>query len=520
MSSFEDRVQERRRQFKKGVEADDARRMREDEAVQLRKKDKEDQLAQKRKQDDASLFPSMPSSQPQMNQFPLANLVHAVRNFSDYQSQFSATQCIRRQLSIEVSPPIQEVIDSGVVPDFIRLLGEHNRPEIQFEAAWALTNIVSGTAEQTFRVIEAGAIPIFVHLLGSPNDDVCEQAVWALGNIAGDSAKCRNLVLQANALRPVLEQTKKQDKISMMRNATWTLSNFCRGKPAPDLELISPVLGALSELLYKTDVDVLTDACWALSYFSEGECARIQRVIDSGVTHRVVNLLSHQSPLVQTPALRVIGNIVTGDDNQTQIAIRCGTLQALKTLLNHQKRGIRKEACWTISNITAGNREQIQEVINTGLLPPLVELLSTADFEVKKEVCWAISNATSGGSEDQIQQVVRAGAIKPLCDILDQRDPKVILISLEALENILKLGRNMGSTNSGGEVDNPFCVLIEEADGLDKIERLQTDPHNQEVSTQAVKVLEYFPLETENCMQGTEENMNFGVQEQQPFSFS
>ena len=33
---------------------------------------------------------------------------------------------------------------------------------------------------------------------------------------------------------------------------------------------------------------------------------------------RLVELLLHTSPLVQTPALRAVGNIVTGDDNQTQ----------------------------------------------------------------------------------------------------------------------------------------------------------------------------------------------------------
>lgn len=64
------------------------------------------------------------------------------------------------------------------------------------------------------------------------------QAVWALGNVAGDSPKCRDLVLASGGLYPLLQQLNEHAKLSMLRNATWTLSNFCRGKPQPNFEQV------------------------------------------------------------------------------------------------------------------------------------------------------------------------------------------------------------------------------------------------------------------------------------------
>lgn len=68
----------------------------------------------------------------------------------------------------------------------------------------------------------------------------------------------------------------------------------------------------------------------------------------------------HQQSNVVSAALRAVGNIVTGDDVQTQVILNSGALPCLLHLLSSVKESVRKEACWTLSNITAGNRQQIQ----------------------------------------------------------------------------------------------------------------------------------------------------------------
>lgn len=81
--------------------------------------------------------------------------------------RLEAVTRFRRLLSVERNPPIAEVIRAGAVPALVRLLACHDSPETQFEAAWALTNIASGTSEHTRVVIDFGAVPAIVTLLSA-----------------------------------------------------------------------------------------------------------------------------------------------------------------------------------------------------------------------------------------------------------------------------------------------------------------------------------------------------------------
>jgi len=227
-----------------------------------------------------------------------------------------------------------------------------------------------------------------------------------------------------------------------------------------------------------------------LSYISDGDNSRIQAVIDNNVIPCLINMLNSGKGAIMTPALRTLGNIVSGDDSQTQFVVNNNVLPALVPLLSNPKKNIRKETCWMLSNIAAGSQDQLSMLMNTkDLIPRVLEQLSpSAEWDVRKEACWVIANIATDGNRNNVIRIIEHGAIRPLCDLLDVEDVRTVMIAMDAIEAMLKTSGDIGR----------ITQLIEEADGIDKLEELQGHSSTK-VYEKAVHILEtYFGAEEES----------------------
>lgn len=481
MTSLEPHVNRLQNFKNKGKDQDEMRRRRNEVTVELRKNKREETIFKRRN------VPTAESVTDEDDQFSTAvnlkKLAEAAADSSNSEKQLSAVQAARKLLSSDKNPPINDLINSDILPILVDCLKRDDHTMLQFEAAWALTNIASGTSEQTNQVVKAGAVPLFLQLLRSPATTVCEQAVWALGNIIGDGPTLRDLVIEHGVVKPLLGFISPEIPITFLRNVTWVIVNLCRNKdPPPPPETIQEILPALNMLIHHTDTNILVDTVWAISYLTDGGNDQIQMVIDSGVVPKLIPLLGHAEVKVQTAALRAVGNIVTGSDEQTQVVLNYDALSYFPALLSHLKEKIRKEAVWFLSNITAGNQHQVQAVIDVGLLPKIIENLTKGEFQTQKEAAWAISNLTISGNREQVFHLIREGVIPPFCDLLSCKDAQVINVVLDGLNNMLKMAEDHVPQ---------IANIIEECDGLEKIERLQNH-ENVEIYKLAYEIIEQY----------------------------
>ena len=288
------------------------------------------------------------------------------------------------------------------------------------------------------------AIPSFISLMTSPDKDVCENAMWVVGNIAAGegtgvpgtgangsnaaslsdindkspSVTVKDIVLAAGAMGPLLRCMERfQDSSSLQRIGCWVISTLVENKLPPgkksssnsnsnssensrieDIDL-DQLLNTIRRVIQTDDDDILSYTCWSLSHLCDGPPSNIAAVVTSpdaksppgGIVPRLVELLHHQNWRVTKPALRTIGNIVCAEyDEDAASAIDDKPM---------------------LTDFT-------EVILECNAVPRLKALINHCNREIQKEACWTLSNIAAG-TVDQIQAVIDSGAILPLVSLVN-----------------------------------------------------------------------------------------------------
>jgi hypothetical protein len=246
----------------------------------------------------------------------------------------------RQMLSVvNANPNIDAVISAKVVPQFIKLLRHGRDNMLKFEVTWVLTNICSGTSTNVAEVVNGGAVPFLVEALYDQSlqlDDIfIEQAIWALGNICGDSAHFCEMILDYEPLPILTERLLNADisklRLSFLRNTCWFLSNCVRSRPKPPFWKVRNIVNVFAETSsVVTDVDVLCDTLWGVSYIcqdiTESEAKYVMKRITA---EKLIKLAQHEHVMVCTPSFNAILHLAKANAFTRKELLRAGLMETL-----------------------------------------------------------------------------------------------------------------------------------------------------------------------------------------------
>ncbi|KAK4320332.1 hypothetical protein Pmani_008838 [Petrolisthes manimaculis] len=340
-------------------------------------------------------------------------------------TKLSATIKARMLLSTSSSDvPIQEFLEAGIL-----------------EAAKINLNKSRGWTDQASSRLQ---------LVESGENMIKEQSILALSNIAGEGEVLRNKILEAGFLHHLIDFIRNYSSMSQLSHSTWALSNIFR---TPNWMLTNEemtlAISVVKDIcLSSENNEVLERALWCLVFMTSVD-STIQLVIDADILPLLVTPhLKSPDQKVQTPAVKLVGNIVTATEAQTDAALEAGILAPIHNILkNSTVEKQRKYAAWVLSNIAAGTTQQVQKLLDEGVLLTLLDVIAKDSNNVVKEAAWALTNLVPEWTTNQRKQFVDSGGVESLASLIPRFQKESSLSTnlneaLEAIDTLLTIWKS------------------------------------------------------------------------------
>ena len=311
-----ERERDRASQHKSSLSRNDHTDKRKKNTIEIRKKNRMKKLQAKRRR----------MASKATTTYDEKELRTIVQQLKSQQKSTENLKRLRKILSIPEDPPIDIVIELGVVPVLLQCLSSHVSTEEQkLEACWCFTNIASGTHKQTEHALQAA--PYLIQFLGSSSSVFQEQAAWALGNIAADE-DWRVRLHSNGVVKPMLKLLNTKN-IEVLRTATWASTNLARGRRTSAMPFVSQAGERLITLLNHDDPVIVSEVAWLLSFLTAREDDAVTYLLSKDLSNTLVNSFVKRIKQVfseatsnsndievssLTPFVRCLGNVLSGPD--------------------------------------------------------------------------------------------------------------------------------------------------------------------------------------------------------------
>jgi hypothetical protein len=389
------------------------------------------------------------------------------------------------------------------------------QPQLQFEAAWCLTNLLSGESEVVMICLDCNVYQALICALKNMDYShigLVEQVIWALGNICASGGNFRDMVVNdrendfiiGDICKPIFHSNSV---LSIIRTSVWTLSTFCCTYPNPPShpERLIDLVKIFTYLIANTsDKLILTDAskCIRDILYVCGEEAW-KRIVKE--TNQFINITSrfikntcdrlnsdddNEDYTLSLELATIIMDIYTeivvlGNYETNEILESDEIMSSLYSFLLQGNTNLKYHACILITTIlSSGETFHIKKIFDSGIINLLAHTAnpehsnsrSNLDLKIRMESVWALCNIVISGHKTFIHKLVnmKPSIIPFLTKALDTSNDNIVHKILSALYIFILYG----NLNKNDEGYNPCLQEIQESGGFYSIEMIQSLNHS------------------------------------------
>ena len=180
----------------------------------------------------------------------------------------------------------------------------------------------------------------------------------------------------------------------------------------------------------------------------------MNKIIELNLLKKIIDKIDKLNPeedkMEILLSIRIIGNFAAMENSYyTDKVIELNILDKLKILIQDKYVfNIKKECAWIISNIAAGTSNQINLLYDNNFPDILFDIiLNGNDDSVKDNCLWALYNFSNINNIEKLNILIERGFMDIIINRLKLDQGDVLCGSLEALNNILIIGKKNDPAN-------------------------------------------------------------------------
>lgn len=447
MTDFAQRYQSRQQQYMSGLDLKEQLCRKEEFAVELRKEKREKQVRLRRalisnlQKDPGEVDMSAPAPEKELGQlYPALTsgipvdskvelLCYLLGRHETRLETLQALRLMRQYFSGNMKGvDLMRLYRDLLVHEALWYLYREDL-EFQNEAAWLLSNLLSKCSPACREVLGFTGELRLIQLLNSENEDLAENVLFALGNIAGECCQtCQKLISQGAHDAVVAAIRRHANSKPVTKVGSWVLCNLLRYPT--DVARVRTIAEALLLLRKSPYGSVRKQVLLAIQHISAMRDEHISLLFSFGLIQPLITQFAAACSQLAVNIVKVFVDVSAGGNKVNQSLLELGVLDKLHARLNDPTELLRVRCIEVLANITAGEKEHVSLVVNHPVLREALGKIGDCSVKVKLSVARLLSNISRRGTWDHIVALISFGVIATVKQGLEECDSKALLVSL------------------------------------------------------------------------------------------